>query len=54
MKFVITKDNEKENKIIRFPKDLIKRIDKETKKNNISFTKFVIEACKYALENIEK
>lgn len=50
-------NNKKEEKMlknIRFPKDLIKRIDKETKKNNISFTKFVIEACKFALNNMEK
>lgn len=51
--FKINKD-EKELKNIRFPKDLIKRIEKESEKNNISFTKFVIEACKYALDNIEK
>lgn len=41
-------------KCIRFPKYLIEQIEKETKKDEISFTKFVIEACKYALENIEK
>ncbi len=54
MKFVIVKDNEKILKNIRFPKSLVKRIEKETKKNDISFTKFVVEACKYALDNIEK
>lgn len=54
MKFIIEKDDEKKNKVIRFPKYLIEQIEKETKKDEISFTKFVIEACKYALENIEK
>lgn len=53
MKFVITKDEAKENKGIRFPKDLIKKIDKEASKNKISFTKFIILACIYALENME-
>lgn len=48
---------DKEEKIlknIRFPKDLIKKIDKEASKNKISFTKFVILACIYALENMEE
>lgn len=51
--FKIIKE-EKVLKNIRFPKELVKRIEIKAKKNNISFTKFVIEACKYALENIEK
>ena len=36
---------------IHFPKELWEIINKE--KGNISFTKFVIEAIKYALDNIE-
>lgn len=36
---------------IRFPKELFAKINKE--KGNNSFTKFVVEACKYALENLE-
>lgn len=51
--FKITKE-EKITKCIRFPKYLIEQIKKETRKNNISFTKFVIEACIYALDNIDK
>lgn len=50
-------NNQKEEKIlknIRFPKSLLKRIENVSKKNKVSFTKFVIEACKYALDNIEK
>lgn len=53
MKFKINKE-EKVLKNIRFPKSLVKKIDVEAKKNKISFTKFVIEACKYALDNIDK
>lgn len=48
---------EKEEKIlknIRFPKELVKKIEIKAKKNKISFTKFVIEACKYALNNIDE
>lgn len=41
------------NKCIRFPKDLIKEINNATN-NKITFSKFVIEACNYALENLEK
>ena len=36
---------------IRFPKSLWERVNKE--KGSISFTKFVIEAIKYALDNLE-
>lgn len=53
MMFKIEKE-EKVLKNIRFPKEISKRIEKEANKNNISFTKFVIEACKYALDSIEK
>ncbi len=51
--FKIEKE-EKIAKVIRFSKELHKEIEKESKKNKISFTKFVIEACIYALENMEK
>lgn len=50
--FKVNKE-EKVLKNIRFPKRLIKRIEKEANKNNISFTKFVILACTYALDNME-
>lgn len=53
MKFVINKDDEKKNKVIRFPAYLVKDIEKLAKKNSISFTRFVILACIYALDNME-
>ncbi len=37
---------------IRFPKELLDKINKE--KGSVSLTKFVVEACKYALSNMEK
>jgi len=37
---------------IRFPKDLFDKINKE--KENISFTQFVLQACLYALNNLDK
>lgn len=45
---------ETENKTVRFPADLIKNIEKAIQGKNITFSKFVISACKYALDNIEE
>lgn len=46
--------NEIENKTIRFPIELIDKIKKQLVGKNITFSSFVIQACRYALENIEK
>ncbi len=49
-------NNEKKetvNKCIRFQKDLVKEINKISTKNNITFSSFVIQACEYALNNME-
>ncbi len=49
-------ENKKElstNKCIRFPNDLLEQIKKQAKNNNITFSKFVILACEYALQNID-
>ncbi len=40
------------NKCIRFPNDLLEQINKQTKSNNITFSKFVILACEYALSHM--
>ena len=53
MSFVITK-KETENKTIRFPLDLIERIEKAIRGHDTTFSRFVILACEYALENMEK
>lgn len=45
---------ETENKTIRFPLPLINKIEKELSNTNTTFSRFVIQACEYALENIEK
>ena len=42
------------NKCVRFPTKIITEIEKVTNKNNVSFSKFVIEACVYALEDIKE
>lgn len=44
---------ETENKTIRFPLPLIEKIEKSIRNNNVTFSSFVIQACEYALENME-
>lgn len=44
---------ETENKTIRFPITLIARIEKAIKNKDITFSRFVIQACEYALDNME-
>jgi len=47
--------HETENKTIRFPVSLIEKIEQVimANNNNVSFSGFVIQACEYALENME-
>lgn len=42
-----------ENKTIRFPLELIEKIENAIQNQNVTFSKFVIQACQYALENTE-
>ena len=51
MKFKIEKKEEYIFRNIRFSKELFYEINKV--KDNITFTKFVIEAIKFALDNME-
>lgn len=54
MAFQIKSDRkETETKSIRFPLSLIEKIENVIKGNDVSFTGFVIQACEYALENME-
>lgn len=46
--------SETENKTVRFPVDVINKIEKAISGKNITFSKFVISACRYALENLEE
>lgn len=45
---------ESENKTIRFPLELINQINQAIEGNDISFSNFVVQACQYALDNMEK
>lgn len=44
---------ETENKTIRFPIPLIKDIEKAIQGEDTTFSRFIIQACEYALENME-
>lgn len=44
---------ETENKTIRFPVTLIAEIEDAIKGNNVSFSGFVLQACEYALQNMD-
>ena len=44
---------ETENKTIRFPVDMLARIDTVMRENDVSFTGFVLQACEYVLDELE-
>ena len=44
---------ETENKTIRFPLPLIEKIDNAISNQDVTFSSFVIQACEYALENMD-
>jgi len=48
-----TEKKETENKTIRFPLPLISEIENAISGKEISFSKFVIQACEYALSELE-
>lgn len=44
---------ESENKTIRFPVELIDRIDKAIVNQDVTFSSFDIQACEYALNDMD-
>lgn len=44
---------ESENKTIRFPVQLIEQINTAITGQDVSFSSFVIQACEYALANMD-
>lgn len=42
------------NKCIRFPNDIIKQVENAIEGKECTFTAFVVEAVKVALENLEE
>ena len=54
MPFQLKSDKkETENKTIRFPLPLIERINEAIENQEVSFSGFVIQACEYALANMD-
>lgn len=55
MSFQIKPDKkESENKTIRFPVDLLNEIEIVLKDNNVTFSGFILQACRYALDNLDE
>ena len=48
-----TNRKETENKTIRCPVQLIEQIDQVIGNQDVTFSSFVIQACEYALENMD-
>ena len=44
---------ESENKTIRFPLPLVEKINEAIENQEVTFSSFVIQACEYALENMD-
>ena len=54
MAFQLKSDKkETENKTIRFPLPLIERINEAIENQEVRFSGFVIQACEYALANMD-
>lgn len=53
MVFHIKSDKkESENKTVRFPLELTKRIEKAIAGKEVTFSGFVIQSCEFALDNL--
>lgn len=52
-KFEPDKKKETLNKTIRFPKELVERIEKQVADKDSYFSSFVIQACEYAVKEAE-
>ena len=53
MKFKIPKPPSSTNKSIRFPNDLIERVEDAIRGQDCTFSAFVVEAVRVALENLQ-
>jgi len=54
MSFQLKQDKkETENKTIRFPIPLINQIEAAIQNQDVTFSSFVLQACEYALENMD-
>ena len=53
-KFKIPSTPPTTNKCIRFPNDIIEKVEKSIEGKDCTFTAFIIEAVRVALENLEE
>jgi len=54
MAFQIKPDRkETENKTVRFPVELIEKINEAIQGKDVTFSGFVLQACEYALNDLE-
>ena len=53
MKFKIPKTPSSTNKSIRFPNDLIERVEDAIRGQDCTFSAFVVEAVRVALDNLQ-
>ncbi|MFQ9054041.1 MAG: YlcI/YnfO family protein [Oscillospiraceae bacterium] len=53
MKFKIPKTPSSTNKSIRFPNDLIEQVEDAIRGQDCTFSAFVVEAVRVALENLQ-
>ena len=53
MKFKIPKTPSSTNKSIRFPNDLIERVEDAIRGQDCTFSAFVVEAVRVAFENLQ-
>ena len=42
------------NKTVRFPQTLVKKIEKIIEGKQLNFSQFVIQACEYAIRNLDE
>lgn len=42
------------NKTVRFPQTLVKKIEKIIEGKQLNFSQFVIQACEYAISNLDE
>lgn len=55
MAFQLKSDKkESEIKTIRFPSSLVEDIEKAMVNKDVTFSSFVLQACQYALDNLDK
>ena len=53
-KFKIPKGYSSTNKTIRFPDDVIERVEEAIRGTNCNFSQLITEATRFALENLEE